>query len=62
MILGVTIELFIEAEEIRKLKNHISKLQYENELLMEGKTQIVEIVDNRTKNNEEVYHDYFKPF
>jgi hypothetical protein len=58
----VTTELFIDAEQVRRLNSHIDKLKLENEALINGKTEVIEIVDNRKHDDESVYHDYFKPF
>lgn len=51
-ITGVTVELFIDAEQIRRLNNHIDKLKLENEALINGKTEVIEIVDNRTTSQD----------
>ena len=52
-------EIFVDSEEFRKLNHRVQRLELENTALREGKTEIIEIIDNRT-TPEEV--DYFKPF
>lgn len=61
-LLGLTVEVMIDAEQIRKLQKHVDKLNFENEMLIQNKTEVIEIIDNRKQNDESVYHDYFKPF
>ena len=61
-LLGLTVEVMIDAEQIRKLQKHVDKLKFENEMLIQNKTEVIEIIDNRKQNDESVYHDYFKPF
>jgi len=58
-IFGILAETIIDAEQIRKLNATINRLKFEKETLIENKTEIIEIVDNRTKEDSV---DYFKPF
>ncbi len=58
-LIGATFEIFADSEQIRKLNHRIQRLELENQGLREGKTEVIEIIDNRT-TPEEV--DYFKPF
>ena len=51
-IIGVTVELFIDADQVRRLNNHIDKLKLENEALINGHTEVIEIVDNRTTSQD----------
>ena len=60
-LVGVITEVFIDAEQVRGLNARISELETMNQSLIDGKTEVIEIVDNR-KKDESVYHDYFKPF
>ena len=60
-LVGIIVEVAIDAEQIRTLNAKISKLEMENQALIDGKTEVIEIVDNR-KQDGNVYHDYFKPF
>lgn len=60
-LIGIITEVFIDADQVRQLNERISKLRMENQALIDGTTEVIEIVDNRVEN-EEVYHDYFKPF
>ena len=58
---GIIVEVFIDAEQVRSLSDRIEKLESDNQALIDGKTEVIEIVDNR-KKDDNVYHDYFKPF
>lgn len=58
-LIGATFETFADSEQLRKLNHRIQRLELENQALREGKTEVIEIIDNRT-TPEEV--DYFKPF
>ena len=58
-LIGATVEAFINADDMRKLIRRNEKLKLENEALMNGKTEIIEIVDNRTTPEEA---DFFKPW
>lgn len=58
---GIIVEVFIDAEQVRSLTDRIAKLESDNQALIDGKTEVIEIVDNR-KKDDNVYHDYFKPF
>ena len=60
-LVGIIVEVFIDAEQVRSLSDRIEKLESDNQALIDGKTEVIEIVDNRKKDNN-VYHDYFKPF
>ncbi|MCR4556366.1 MAG: hypothetical protein K5779_00895 [Saccharofermentans sp.] len=60
-LIGIITEVFIDADQLRQLTERISKLKMENQALIDGRTEVIEIVDNRVEN-EEAYHDYFKPF
>ena len=60
-LVGIIVEVAIDAEQIRTFNAKISKLEMENQALIDGKTEVIEIVDNR-KQDDNVYHDYFKPF
>lgn len=60
-LVGIIVEVAIDAEQIRTLNAKISKLEMENQSLIDGKTEVIEIVDNR-KQDGNVYHDYFNPF
>lgn len=60
-IIGILAETIIDADQVRRLNATIDRLKTENQALIDGKTEIIEIVDNRTKDDA-IYHDYFKPF
>ena len=57
MIFGSLADAFAEKQTIRRLSNENDRLRLENQALMDGKTEVIEIVDNRLPNE-----DYFKPF
>ena len=49
LLIGMIIELFIDAETIRELQRKNEKLSLENEQLRrEAPHEVIEIVDNRT--------------
>ena len=58
-LIGTMFEIFADSEEFRRLNHKVRRLELENTALREGKTEVIEIIDNRT-TPEEV--DYFKPF
>lgn len=58
---GIIVEVFIDADQVRRMNAKISELETMNQSLIDGRTEVIEIVDNRTKDDN-VYHDYFKPF
>ena len=60
-LIGVTTETFIDAEQVKSLRDRISELETEKQDLIDGKVEVIEIVDNR-KQDDNVYHDYFRPF
>lgn len=52
-IFGLIVELMIDAQTIRELQEKNRKLTLENtQLRREAKHEVIEIVDNRTKDNE----------
>lgn len=52
-IFGLIVELMIDTTTIRELQEKNRKLRLENETLRkEAKHEVIEIVDNRTKDNE----------
>lgn len=57
-LIGMIIELFIDAATIRDLQEAKHKLQLENEQLRKSKSEVIEIVDNRSSDPENL----FKPF
>ena len=60
-IVGVLAETIIDANQIRQFTTEIERLENEKQALIDAKTEVIEIVDNR-KKDDNVYHDYFKPF
>lgn len=58
-LIGTMFEIFADSEEFRRLNRKIQRLELEKQALLEGKTEVIEIIDNRM-TPEEV--DYFKPF
>ena len=58
-LIGTTFEIFVDSEQLRKLNHKVQRLELEKQALLEGKTEVIEIIDNRT-TPEEV--DYFKPW
>ena len=52
-LFGVIVELCIDTDNIRDLQEKNHKLKLENEALRkEAKHEIIEIIDNRKKNDE----------
>ena len=52
-LFGVIVELCIDTDNIRDLQEKNHKLKLENEALRKkSKHEIIEIIDNRQKNNE----------
>jgi regulator of replication initiation timing len=50
---GIIVELMFDTTTIRELQTRNHKLRLENETLRkEAKHEVIEIVDNRTKDNE----------
>ena len=58
-LIGTTFEIFVDSEQIRKLHHRVELLEMENEGLKKNRTEVIEIIDNRT-TPEEV--NYFEPF
>ena len=57
---GIIVELFMDAEQIRRLSTKNEKLTLENiKLQQEAKHEVIEIVDNRTVPADQ---NYFRPF
>ena len=46
-LLGMVLQVFIDSDQIRRLIKRNDRLQLENEALMNGKTEVIEIVDKR---------------
>lgn len=46
-LIGATVEAFINADDMRKLIRKNDRLKLENEALMNGHTEVIEIVDKR---------------
>ena len=57
LVFGSLFDAFAEKSTIRRLSNEVDRLRLENQALIDGKTEVIEIVDNRLPNE-----DYFKPF
>ena len=52
-LFGLIVELMIDTQTIRELQDHNRKLRLENaQLQREAKHEVIEIIDNRTKENE----------
>lgn len=52
-LFGTIVETFIDSRQINQLADQNNKLRLENEQLREEvKHEVIEIVDNRTKNGE----------
>ena len=51
-LIGMSVQAFIDSDQMRKLIKRNDRLKLENEALMNGQTEVIEIVDNRTNNNE----------
>lgn len=57
---GIIVELFMDAEQIRRLSSKNEKLTLENiQLRQEAKHEVIEIVDNRAVPADQ---NYFRPF
>ena len=57
---GIIVELFMDAEQIRRLSSKNEKLTLENiQLRQEAKHEVIEIVDSRTVPADQ---NYFRPF
>lgn len=56
---GMILEAFIDAGQIRTMSNKINELETENEQLKQNKPEVIEIIDKRENPNNT---DYFKPF
>lgn len=53
-LFGTIVETFIDSRQINQLADQNNKLRLENEQLREeAKHEVIEIVDNRTKNGED---------
>ena len=50
MIFGSLADAFAEKQTIRRLSKEVERFRLENQALMESKTEVIEIVDNRTSN------------
>lgn len=46
-LIGMSIQAFIDADQMRKLIKRNDRLKLENEALMNGHTEVIEIVDKR---------------
>lgn len=46
-LIGMSIQAFIDSEQMRKLIKRNDRLKLENEALMNGHTEVIEIVDKR---------------
>lgn len=46
-LIGMSIQAFIDSDQMRKLIKRNDRLKLENEALMNGKTEVIEIVDKR---------------
>ena len=57
LVFGSLFDAFAEKSTIRRLSNEVERLKLENQALIDEKTEVIEIVDNRLPNE-----DYFKPF
>ena len=44
---GMSIQAFIDSDQMRKLIKRNDRLKLENEALMNGQTEVIEIVDKR---------------
>ncbi len=57
--IGMVLEAFIDAGQIRTMSNKINELESENEQLKQNNPEVIEIIDKRENPNNT---DYFKPF
>lgn len=46
-LLGMVLQVFIDSDQIRRLIKRNDRLKLENEALMNGQTEVIEIVDKR---------------
>lgn len=46
-LIGMSVQAFIDADQMRKLIKRNDRLKLENEALMNGHTEVIEIVDKR---------------
>ena len=46
-LIGMSIQAFIDSDQMRKLIKRNDRLKLENEALMNGHTEVIEIVDER---------------
>lgn len=46
-LIGMSIQAFIDSDQMRKLIKRNDRLKLENEALMNGQTEVIEIVDKR---------------
>lgn len=51
-LIGMSIQAFIDSDQMRKLIKRNDRLKLENEALMNGHTEVIEIVDNRKQSDE----------
>ena len=51
-LIGMSIQAFIDSDQMRKLIKRNDRLKLENEALMNGHTEIIEIVDNRKQSDD----------
>ena len=53
-VLGMIAELFAEQEQMNRLRKKIECLKLENQALTDGKTEVIEIVDKRESEPNEI--------
>lgn len=46
-LIGMSVQVFIDSDQMRKLIKRNDRLKLENEALMNGHTEVIEIVDKR---------------
>lgn len=46
-LIGMSVQAFIDSDQMRKLIKRNDRLKLENEALMNGQTEVIEIVDKR---------------
>lgn len=51
-LLGITAETCFEASQLARLNKTIERLKLENQALIEGRTEVIEIIDNRSNPDE----------
>lgn len=49
-LIGMSIQAFIDSDQMRKLIKRNDRLKLENEALMNGHTEVIEIVDKRQQD------------